>query len=276
MPELPEVEYHALELRRWLDGQRIERAEADKTRMLRGKTTTKSFATVLSGHTITNIERRGKYLVFQLDDGHTLLSHLGMSGKWIRLQATDPAPRASHARLYLSDTSILHNVDPRMFGILQVVPKDKLVNVAEIRDLGPDPLRDAFDANVLQKALGTSRAAIKVLLLDPKTIAGIGNIHATEALFHAKIHPCRSASSLNPDELAALAHEITSTIKRGLAEHERHGAVVYLSDHTGMESPFDAYGRSGEPCPRCRTTFTHLILAGRTSVFCPSCQRLTP
>jgi len=272
VPELPEVEYHARELRRWLDGRRINRAEADKTRMLRGKTTTKSFAAALSGHTITNVERRGKYLVFQLDDGHTLLSHLGMSGKWIRLLPTDPTPRASHARLFLSDASVLHNVDPRMFGILQVVPKDKLATVPEIRDLGPDPLRDTFDANVLQKALGASRAAIKVLLLDPKTIAGIGNIHATEALFHAKIHPSRAASSLTPDELATLAHEITATITRGLAAHERHGAVVYLSDHTDMENPFHAYGRSGEPCPRCAATFTHVILAGRTSVFCPNCQ----
>jgi formamidopyrimidine-DNA glycosylase len=274
VPELPEVEYHARELSRWLEGRRIERAEADKTRMLRGKTTTKSFASVLSGHAVAHIERRGKYLVFQLDDGHHLLSHLGMSGKWIRLPSTDPAPRASHARLFLSDVSVLHNVDPRMFGTLQVVPKDKLGEVPEIRDLGPDPLRDRFDAHILQKALGASRAAIKVRLLDPKTIAGIGNIHATEALFHAKIHPSRAASSLSPDELAALACEITSTIKRGLAEHERHGKVVYLSDHTAMENPFHAYGRTGEPCPRCTATFTHIILAGRTSVFCPRCQPL--
>jgi formamidopyrimidine-DNA glycosylase len=274
VPELPEVEYHAYELRNWLKDQRIERAEADKTPMLRGKTTTKSFAKVLSGHTVLTVERRGKYLVFQLDDGHWLLSHLGMSGKWLRLQSSDPVPRASHAQLHLSDASVLHNVDPRMFGILQIVSKDNLDKVPEIRDLGPDPLRDAFDAHVLQKALGTSRAAIKVLLLDPKTIAGIGNIHATEALYHAKIHPSRAASSLRPDELASLAHEITATIKRGLADHERHGAVVYLSDRTGMPNPFVAYGRSGEPCPRCATTFTHIVLAGRTSVLCPTCQRL--
>ncbi|HRI71060.1 MAG TPA: bifunctional DNA-formamidopyrimidine glycosylase/DNA-(apurinic or apyrimidinic site) lyase [Polyangium sp.] len=273
MPELPEVEYHARELRRWLEGRRIERAEADKTRMLRGKTSPKSFAQTLSERTVASIDRRGKFLVFHLDNEHCLLSHLGMSGKWLRLEATDPVPRASHARLYLSDTSVLHNVDPRMFGILQLVQQDKLDKLKEIRDLGPDPLRDRFDGEVLRTALGKSRAAIKALLLNPRTIAGIGNIHATEALFHARIHPSRSAASLSPDELAVLAREIVATIHRGLAEHESHGAVVYLSDHTGMENPFAAYGRAGEPCPRCATRFSELIIGGRTSVFCSRCQK---
>lgn len=276
MPELPEVEYHARELRQWLAGNRIERADADKTRMLRGKTSPKSFAQTLSGRSVETIERRGKFLVFHLDDGHCLLSHLGMSGKWIRSTAKDPTPRASHARLYLSDTSVLHNVDPRMFGILRVVPKDKLGKLEEIRDLGPDPLRDRFDADVLRRAFGKSRAAIKVLLLNPRVMAGVGNIHATEALFHARIHPSRSAASLGPDELTQLAQEIVATIHRGLSAHEKHGAVVYLSDHTDMASPFVAYGRSGEPCPRCSTPFTDVIIGGRTSVFCPKCQQPLP
>lgn len=275
MPELPEVEFHARELRQWLAGKRIEHAEASKTRMLRGKTTPTSFAQTLSGREVIQVERRAKYLVFQLDEGHVLLSHLGMSGKWIRLEATDPVPRASRARLFLSDTSVLHNVDPRMFGILQVVAKDKLAKVKELRNLGPDPLRDRFDGETLRTALGASRAAIKVLLLDPTVMAGVGNIHATEALFHAKIHPKRPASSLTPIELDALAQEIVATIKRGLAAHEQHGAVVYLSDRTGMENPFVAYGRTGEPCPRCATSFTHLTIGGRTSTYCPSCQALS-
>lgn len=198
-----------------------------------------------------------------------------MSGKWLHLSATDPTPRASHARLVLSDGFVLHNVDPRMFGFLQVVQKDKLSQVKELKDLGPDPLTDLFDGSVLQKALGATRAAIKGRLLDPKTISGVGNIHATEALFHAKIHPARPASSLRPDELTALAREIVATIKRGLAEHERHGKVVYMSDHTDMENPFSAYGRAGEPCPRCSTIFKEIVIGGRTSVFCSKCQRLT-
>lgn len=274
MPELPEVEYHARELRLWLDGRRIERAVAEKTRMLRGKTSPASFAHTLSQSVVVDVERRAKVLVLHLDNGHCLVSHLGMSGKWIRLDASDPAPRASHAQLHLSDASVLHNVDPRMFGMLQVVAKDKLANLKELRNLGPDPLRDRFDGSVLQKALGASRAAIKVLLLNPRVISGIGNIHATEALFHARIHPSRSACSLSPDELAALAREVVATIKRGLAEHEKYGAVVYLSDHTDMPNPFVAYGRTGEPCPQCRSLFAHLIIGGRTTTFCPDCQPL--
>ena len=274
MPELPEVEYHARELRLWLDGPRIERAVAEKTRMLRGKTSPASFAQTLSQSAVIEVERRAKVLLFHLDSDHTLVSHLGMSGKWIRLGAFDPTPRASHAQLYLSDTSVLHNVDPRMFGMLQVVAKDKLAKLKELRNLGPDPLRDRFDGSVLQTALGSSRAAIKGLLLNPRIISGIGNIHATEALFHARIHPSRPAASLSPDELEALARELAATVKRGLAEHEKHGAVVYLSDHTDMPNPFVAYGRTGEPCPTCRSNFTHLIIGGRTSTFCPTCQPL--
>lgn len=243
--------------------------------MLRGKTTPKSFAEALTNTSVIDVQRRAKCLVFHLHGDQCLLSHLGMSGKWLHLSATDPAPRASHARLFLSDGFVLHNVDPRMFGFLQVVPKDKLATVKELKDLGPDPLKDLFDGPVLQKALGATRAAIKVRLLDPKTISGVGNIHATEALFHAKIHPSRPASSLSPDELASLASEIVATLKRGLAEHERHGKVVYLSDHTGMENPFSAYGRTGEPCPRCRTIFKELLIGGRTSVFCSKCQSAT-
>jgi len=275
VPELPEVEFHARELRRWLEGQSIQRAEAEKTRMLRGKTTAKSFAEALTNRSVVEVQRRAKCLVFQLDGDHCLLSHLGMSGKWLHLSSTDPTPRASHARLHLSNGFVLHNVDPRMFGFLQVVPKDKLAQVKELKDLGPDPLTDKFDGSILEQALGKTRAAIKVRLLDPKTISGVGNIHATEALFHAKIHPLRPASSLSSDERAALATEIVATIKRGLAEHERHGKVVYLSDHTGMENPFSAYGRAGEPCPRCATIFKELIIGGRTSVFCSKCQKLT-
>lgn len=275
MPELPEVEFHARELRRWLDGKTILRAEADKTRLLRGKTTPKSFSEALTNRSVIEIKRQAKCLVFQVDGDHCLLSHLGMSGKWLHLSATDPTPRASHARLVLSDGFVLHNVDPRMFGFLQVVQKDKLSQVKELKDLGPDPLTDLFDGSVLQKALGATRAAIKGRLLDPKTISGVGNIHATEALFHAKIHPARPASSLRPDELTALAREIVATIKRGLAEHERHGKVVYMSDHTDMENPFSAYGRAGEPCPRCSTIFKEIVIGGRTSVFCSKCQRLT-
>lgn len=274
MPELPEVEYNARELRNWLEGRRIERAVAEKTRMLRGKTSPTSFAQALSKAAVKEVERRAKVLVFHLDNDHCLISHLGMSGKWLRLAAEDPAPRASHAQLYLSDASVLHNVDPRMFGMLQVVSKDKLAKVKELRDLGPDPLRDRFDGTVLERALGSSRAAIKVLLLNPKIIAGIGNIHATEALYHARIHPRRPASSLRPDELASLAKQLGATVKRGLAEHEKHGAVVYLSDHTDMPNPFVAYGHTGEPCPSCQTPFASLVIGGRTSTFCPSCQPL--
>ncbi len=276
MPELPEVEHQARVLRRWLQGRRIDRAEADPTRLLRGKTTPVSFAERLSGRTVTKIDRRAKYLLLELDDGHCLLSHLGMTGKWIRRFPVDPAPRSSRARLYVSDGSILHNVDTRMFGRLMIVSTATISKLAELRDLGPDPLTDRFDGDVLRTAFGASRAAVKALLMDNSIVAGIGNIQATEALFRAHVHPARPGNSITPAELVALAKGITASIKHTLDVHEQDDEIVYLSERTGVVNPFLAYGRSGEPCPRCRTSFEDVTLGGRTSVYCPKCQRLSP
>ncbi|MBK9263739.1 MAG: bifunctional DNA-formamidopyrimidine glycosylase/DNA-(apurinic or apyrimidinic site) lyase [Polyangiaceae bacterium] len=276
MPELPEVEHCARQLRRWLEGHIIERAEADPTRLLRGKTTPRSFAKALSGRTVVNVQRRGKHLLLQLDDDRCLLAHLGMSGKWVRRSAADPAPRSSRARLFLSDSSVLHDVDPRMFGVLMIVPKDKLAKLPELRDLGPDPLTDRVDADVLRAVFGTSRSPIKVLLMDSSVIAGLGNIQATEALFRARIHPARPASSLTQEELTRLAKGITASIRHTLAAQGPDEEIVYLSERRGASNPFLAYGRAREPCPRCKTPLLSVTLGGRTTVYCPRCQPLSP
>ncbi|MDC3958724.1 bifunctional DNA-formamidopyrimidine glycosylase/DNA-(apurinic or apyrimidinic site) lyase [Polyangium jinanense] len=271
MPELPEVEHQARALRRILEGARIERAEADATPVLKGKTTPATFAEALAGRSLERIERVGKQLLLSFDAGTGLACHLGMTGKW-RSRVGDEPPRHGRARLFLHDGCVLDYVDMRMLGRLEIVPRDAFARI--VSSLGPDPLRDGLDASRLAARIAGTPRPIKNVLLDQTVLAGLGNIHATEALFRARVHPSRAADSLTPAEVEALADGILATITHALAAHERDDEIVYLSDRTDAPNPFLVYGRASEPCPRCGTPIRTLTIAGRTSPFCPRCQRL--
>ncbi|MDI1478976.1 DNA-formamidopyrimidine glycosylase [Polyangium sp. y55x31] len=272
MPELPEVEHQARALRRILEGARIERAEADATPVLKGKTTPATFADALAGRSFCGIERVGKQLLLSFDAGTGLACHLGMTGKW-RCRVGDEPPRHGRARLFLQDGRVLDYVDVRMLGRLEIVPRDAFATI--VSSLGPDPLRDGLDAPRLTARIAGASRPIKNVLLDQTVLAGLGNIQATEALFRARVHPSRAADSLTPAELEALADGILATITHTLTAHERDDEIVYLSDRTDAPNPFLVYGRVGEPCPRCGVPIRALTIAGRTSPFCPRCQRLT-
>ncbi|TKC99102.1 Fpg/Nei family DNA glycosylase [Polyangium fumosum] len=271
MPELPEVEHQARALRRLLEGARIERAEADATPVLKGKTTPATFAAGLAGRSFCGIERVGKLLLLSFDAGTGLACHLGMTGRWRARAAGDAPPRHGRARLVLQDGRVLDYVDVRMLGRLQIVPRDTFATLAS--SLGPDPLRDGLDAQRLgARIAGTSRP-IKNVLLDQSVLAGLGNIQVTEALFRARVHPSRAADALTPAEIEALADGILATIMHTLAVHERDDEIIYLSDRTDAPNPFLVYGRVGEPCPRCGAPIRTLTIAGRTSPHCARCQK---
>jgi len=273
MPELPEVEHQARALCRLLEGATIERAEADATPVLKGKTTPTTFAAALAGRTFEGIERVGKLLLLSFDAGVGLASHLGMTGKWrLRAEGAEP-PRHGRARLFLRDGRVLDYVDVRMLGRLEIVPRAAFASL--VAALGPDPLRDGLDARLLAARLAGSGRPIKTMLLDQTVLAGLGNIQVTEALFRARVHPWHPADSLTTAEIKALAEGILATIEHTLAAHERDDEIIYLSDRTDAPNPFLVYGRVGEPCPRCSKPITTITLAGRTSPFCPRCQRLT-
>ena len=273
MPELPEVEHQARALRRLLEGARIERAEADATPVLKGKTTPATFAVALAGRGFEGIERVGKQLLLVFDAGTGLASHLGMTGRWRCRAAGGDPPRHGRARLFLQDGRVLDYVDVRMLGRLEIVPAAALASL--VSSLGPDPLRDGLDARRLAARIAGASRPIKNLLLDQTVLAGLGNIQVTEALFRAHVHPARPADSLTPAEIAALAEGILATITHTLAAHERDEEIVYLSDHRDAPNPFLVYGRVGEPCPRCGKPITTTTIAGRTSPYCPRCQRVT-
>lgn len=276
MPELPEVEIAARNLRRWARGYRIVQVHVPRTRVIRGSSPA-AIGRALEGRAIAKIDRRGKWLRWILDDDSShgsrrdgrVFSHLGMSGRWVRRTTSDATERSERLRLELARgarTVSLRYVDPRMFGRFVVSRED----IPEWSSLGPDPLVDGMDASVLAEAIGHRKRAIKDVLMDQTAIAGVGNIQATEALWRARIDPRTSATTLGAAQLRALARAIAWSIERTLALEE--GPELQYVEDPGAPNPFLVYGRGGERCPRCRTTLTRLVLGGRGTVFCHGCQ----
>ena len=266
MPELPEVEIARRNLERWLRGTRVAGADADRTRIFRGANRP-SFER-LRGRLVF-ARRRGKTLLLGFEGNQGFLSHLGMTGKWVRRPAGQVEPY-SRGRLFLADGSVVHYRDPRLFGRIQPGPADALLSLPEVTELGPDPLLEPVDGPRLEGIFGPSRTALKVALLDQRRLAGLGNIHAAEALWRAKLSPLRAASSLTGAEWRRLATAIRAVIRFALRK-EGGDDIAYVEE-PGAPNPFRVYGRAGKPCPRCRSAIRSVRQAGRTTYFCPQCQ----
>lgn len=270
MPELPEVEFAARALRRWMDGHHVVEAKAPPSRIFRG-CDPQAFERALRGAAFEWVERRGKNLLLAFSGGQGLFSHLGMTGKWVRVPRGEETPPHVRASLLLENGERVAYVDPRMFGRLALVPTDELFERPEVRGLGPDPLIDGIDPRWLHERLRRTRRAIKVALMDQAVIAGVGNIQATDALFDARIHPARPASSLTLAEVEALVRALDASIARTLEVQGDGDEIIYMEE-AGAPNPFVVYGRAGLPCPRCGTSLEKMDVGGRTSAFCPTCQ----
>lgn len=271
MPELPEVELAARALRRWLAQRVIERVTAPESRIFRGADR-RVFERALRGRTLARVDRRGKILLLSFDRDVGLVSHLGMTGRWERRARGAPEPDHTRARLALRGDGVVYYRDQRLFGRLSIHPAHALLALPEVRALGPDPLVDGVDAKTLGQRLSRASRPVKVALMDQSVIAGLGNILATEVLFRAKLHPARAASTLSAAEVRALVKGIDAAIAHSLGDSAESDEVRYF-ERTGGDNPFFAYGRKGESCPRCGAPFEALLIGGRTSVFCPRCQR---
>jgi formamidopyrimidine-DNA glycosylase len=275
MPELPEVEIAARNLRAWTHGRTVVSAEAaPKAGYVFRPATPAAFARAVAGARFGEIRRIGKHLLVRLEkDGAPLgvLAHLGMTGKWLRRAAGDPPTRFSRARLALDDGTVLHFDDLRLFGRLRIVPGARFDEVPEVAALGKDPLADGIDAAALGDALARSKLPVKVRIMDQAVLAGVGNIYASEACFRAKVDPRRKGSSLSKPEVKRLAAAILAAMKEGIARQEGP-EITYVEE--GGENPFHVYGKEGERCPRCkRGTITRVVQAQRSTFFCPRCQR---
>jgi formamidopyrimidine-DNA glycosylase len=273
MPELPEVEHAARTLRRWLAEGPVVRAHAGATRLFRAGDH-RTFERALPGRRLDRIERRGKLLLLFFDGDVGLLSHLGMTGRWVRrLPAETPAH--SHARLELSGGGVLHYCDPRLFGRLEIHRAAFLPALPAVLALGPDPVADGIDVAALHATLSATRRAVKPAIMDQAVLAGVGNIYATEALFRAGVHPARAASSLSKREVGRIAKGIEASLAEALARPEaEEEEMVYLSQGgPARPNPFLVYDRAGEPCPRCRRALEKATIGGRTSAYCGRCQK---
>ncbi|HUK66530.1 MAG TPA: bifunctional DNA-formamidopyrimidine glycosylase/DNA-(apurinic or apyrimidinic site) lyase [Anaeromyxobacteraceae bacterium] len=277
MPELPEVEINARNLRSWACGRRVAAVETEaRARRIFRPEPPKAFEAALRGRRVGEVRRLGKQILIRLDKrGDSplgLVSHLGMTGKWVRRGEGEKAPGHSRARLRLDDGSVLHYRDPRLFGRLRLVPGARFELVPEIAALGPDPLECGIDLDRLERALSRRAGPVKVALLDQSLLPGVGNILASESLHRARIDPRRSARSLSRAEVRAVAGAVLASIKQTI-EREEGPEIAYVEEPSA-ENPFRVYAREGETCPRCgRARLVRIVQAQRSTFFCPRCQR---
>lgn len=267
MPELPEVEIAARQLRHWLSGRRITAARAAKSRVIRGQSPQR-FAG-LAGRRLQGIERTGKWMLLSFDGGEGLISHLGMTGKWIPRRLDEPPPSHVRATLELDDGRAVDYRDPRLFGRLVRGKVEELREWPSWRALGPDPL-GGVDVERLHQVLSRTRRSLKEALMDQRTLAGLGNIYVSEALHRAGLDPRRAGTTLNRGEADRLADAIREALRAALAEEESDEPITYVEE--GGENIFLVYDRAGQPCSTCGTPIQRTVQGGRSTYFCPRCQ----
>jgi formamidopyrimidine-DNA glycosylase len=273
VPELPEVETVRARLEPLVVGRRFERVEIHDPRLTRPEDPLVVTAELV-GERVAALDRRGKYLVFRFESGRGLLVHLRMTGSFRHATGgglpDDPYQRAV---VRLDDGSDVGYRDVRRFGTWQLVEPAELEPFLAAR-LGEEPLGHRFTARTLAASLAGRRAPVKAALLDQRTLAGMGNIYADEALWRAGINPLRPAGELGEEEVRRLHRAVRRALGAGLA---RQGASIrdYAApdgSSGSMQDEFKVYGRGGEPCPRCRTPIEKTRAGGRGTWYCPHCQ----
>jgi formamidopyrimidine-DNA glycosylase len=273
MPELPEVETIRRQLEPLVRGAVIVGADTHWS---------SKFTPALDavGATIVDLSRRGKYLLFGLDDGTELVAHLGMTGAFQIVTgdaACDPscAAHGPHVRAVwaLDDGRQLVFRDTRRFGRLRVVEAGAYADIPTLHTMGPEPLSDAFSGHTLHAAIRGRSRAIKTQLLSQRPVAGVGNIYADEALFHARIDP--RARRIGLERCDRLASQIKAVLQAGI---DNGGTTLrdYVDAKGGQganQHELVAYGRAGEPCAECGNPLHSIVLDARTTTFCRTCQR---
>ena len=273
MPELPEVETIRRGLEPLLTGRRLTGVEIRERRLRRR--VVPAMLGRLRGAAVVGIRRRSKYLLVDTDAGLTLLVHLGMSGRlWVSDAARPPRPH-EHLVFALDDGRTLRFADTRRFGLVEAVPSGRLAEHPLLRGLGPEPLGDDVTGASLRAATRGRRKPVKNFLMDTRALAGVGNIYACEALHRAGVHPRRAVGRLGP-----LAWDrLVAAVKTVLAEAIEAGGTTLRDFFNAAEEAGEfavalrVYDREGEACRRCRARIRRVVLAGRSTFYCPGCQR---
>ena len=272
MPELPEVETVRRRLAPVLEGRTLARVQIADSRLTRPLDPLE-VAGELEGERVALVDRRGKYLIVRFESGRALLVHLRMTGSF--LHSADGLGDDAHRRavVRLDDGSDVAYRDVRRFGTWLLLEPDEVEAYVDAR-VGREPLADAYKTKHLAEKLHRRRAPIKAAILDQRTVAGVGNIYADEALWRARIHPLTPAEALGPDEVKALYRGIRDALRAGI---RRQGSTLRdyrlpNGEEGGAQHEFKVYGRGGEPCNRCGTPIDKTRVAGRGTWYCPSCQ----
>lgn len=276
MPELPEVELAARSLDRLLRGRKIIGAELIRAR-LAPDNSPREFARVLREATVESVGRRGKHLLFSFDNSYVLITHLRMTGRFLYLPPKTPLPKHTHALFHLDNGRRLAFSDQRHFGLMKIVRAAELHEAKELRALAPEPFSDEFSPEYLLATLKRSRRALKEVLLDQTKITGLGNIYAAEALFIARINPFIAAARLSSRRSPRLHLAIREILDEAIA----HGSTMNVDPENidgsyfggGYEGRWRVYDREGEPCSVCNAHIRRITHAGRSTYFCPRCQR---
>jgi formamidopyrimidine-DNA glycosylase len=288
MPELPEVETVRRGLAPVMEGKRFAKVEVRRGDLR--WPLPKGFAQKLNGKTVQGLGRRAKYLLADLSSGDVLLMHLGMSGSFrvgkdsapgIYYHERSKSTAHDHVVFHMSNGATVTFNDPRRFGSMKLVSRARLEDEPLLRSLGPEPLGNEFDAAMLAKACAGKKTSLKAALSDQRVVAGLGNIYVCEALFRARLSPKRIASTLadrngKPNERAeklvdAIKAVLKDAIEAGgssLRDHRRADGSLGDFQHN-----FRVYDREGEPCPSCKGKIKRIVQGGRSTFYCPSCQK---
>ncbi len=270
MPELPEVETIRRQLAPLVEGTRLERMEILDPRWSR-PLAPEELAAALLGRRVEDLGRRGKYLLWSFQDDVHLAQHLRMTG--VVLCEPDPEPAHTRVRLQLGHTRLVI-VDPRRFGTGELLLGSHALEAFFAARLGLEPLDERFTSEHLRGLARGRTAPIKALLLDQRQIAGVGNIYADEALFRAGIHPLRPAGRLSPQQHAGLRVAVIEALRAGI---EARGATIddfrHLDGVRGsFQDQFLVHRREGEPCGECGRTIVKMVVTGRGTYVCETCQ----
>lgn len=278
--ELPEVEIMRRDLEKDVVGRKVVKAEVraskNAMRVIRRHAKRKEFTDRLVGRKFAKAERRGKYVLLQLDNGDVLVVHFGMSGQLIRGNKRQSLPPHTHVVIDFQQGGDLRYVDPRTFGEMFVATPDELGKVKELQHIAIDPLDHVFTWQAFGAALAERASKMKQLLMDQKFMSGLGNIYSDEVLFAAGLRHDRMSDTLSSQEVRRLYRALQEVLQeairfRGTTLDDE--AYVDLFGKPGeFQSELKVYGRTGQPCRRCRTPVQAVKISGRNAYFCPQCQ----
>ena len=277
MPELPEVELVTRSLDQLVKDRKIIAAELLRER-LAPENPPEEFAEKLKNATINFVHRRGKHILFDLDNANTLITHLRMSGRFQLLPIERELPKFTHAVFYFADETRLIFSDQRHFGLMKIVETANLKEAKELKKLAPEPFSGDFNAKYLRDVLKTSKKSLKEFLLDQTKVLGLGNIYAAEAMFLARINPQTPADEVSARKANVLFEKIRDVLNESISQGSTLNVDPENIDGSyyggGYENHWRVYDRENEPCVNCEKPIARLKQGGRSTYFCPRCQRV--